>query len=509
MSNSNQNNNPRIDPPLDQEDPPQIVGPRPFISGQWPGYLVCIMICTTLAFIVIQTYPQKYHKYQVNQDRYAAERAIDSLAIGNIQAAKEEVEKLSSERPIYIGGMFNRQFSLVWEGTVLRNRVNIYERLAAALLENDLLDEAEVICWKAIYEYHIHSRGLEVLVPWELMLHIQTLLGNWQSVWGCARILAAHGVDQIRQPPEMHPEPFRLDKAELSDGDKNLPREVMLQLKRHGEAIKPREFYIPARIFVNHVNHKMIPDPGIQRRLVNLAHLSLIQADRRDEARALFTQITGYDPSFNDQFWLRWPWVYRLNLLNRDPTTLEMLWHERPENCRLQAKHFLNSFKNDGRITNMQFKDVNIRQNGYFNKKNLFIQEKDEDKLHLFQNVMVSMTLQVDRPVYQVCIAYEATPVLGVYPILLMQINDGSPYPLYMEPKSRDIAVDDLGKIFPNQDLMTVDVNLDPGTHEFSWTFINDFGFTWDKTDNNGSKVYENRDVLLHRLALIHVTPSY
>jgi hypothetical protein len=509
MGNPNQTNDSRFESEANQQSHARVVAGNRFSPGQWLGYTLFLIICCVLAFAIIHYYPLKYHEYQVNQERYAAERALDSLEKGDIDAARDEVELLKTERPIYVGGLFDKQFSDVWKGPVLRNRVNIYEKLTAALLKSELIDEAEAICWKAILEYHTHSRGLEMLVPWELMLHIQTLRRNWEKAWGCARILAAHGVDQVRYPEQMHPDPFSLDAGLLSEGKKNFPVDLMKQLKNHGEATTPTEFSDTAKILRLHVEAKQIPDPGIRRNMINLAHLSMIQSEQRDQAREFFIEQTGYDPSFNDVFWLRWPWTSRLNLLNRDPTTLELLWRERPPDCRLQAKHFLGSFKNDGRITQMKFRDVTVQQNGYFNPSNRYIQEKDEDKLHLFQNVAISMTVKVDRPVHQVCLAYEATPVLGIYPILLMQIDDETPHPLYMEPARRDIAVEDLGRIFPNQDLMTVNVYLDPGTHEFVWTFINDFGFTWDQKDETGRRVEENRDVLLHRLALVHISPSY
>lgn len=446
-----------------------------------------------LFFAGSRIYRQWLDDYQYNKERYAAERALDALEQGDEVELQEELYRLAEERPIgTTEGLLSRQFSEVTEGPVLRNRVQIYEELTARLLNEELIEEAEAVGWKALLEYHIVSRTLEMLIPWNLMYHIKALRGeifdrneDWNSVYEIAKILAGHGVGHIKPPGQQEAVPMPVDDELFAYTTDFLPTQVTYGLKYYYESRSPQEYQRALRTL--NLGLEMSQSPVIRRRLRETIHELLVDSGEREEGRRLLGQAWGRDPEIMDAFWESWPQAPGMNLLDRDPTLLGMLWRDRPQGTQMLLTQFLDSFYGDPRLQVNNLRELELRQTGYFSPENNFMISGDE--IVFFQNVAASIRIRNQKPVRRIYLAYEATPALGIYPILLLKINDQPYMPIYLNSEEPD--------------LIAIDVDLDLEENYFEFVYLNDSGFVWPPR-----RIKEDRNFSLFRMVLVHVAPT-
>ena len=447
-----------------------------------------VAYCLALAAVVagfafaMQWYRGWIDAHQFSRPRYAAERALAALAAGDADLARFEVGELEQERPLGVG-RFNRRFSDIWEGAILRNRVQVYHRLGAALLDRRMLPEAETVLWKSVLEFHLFSRTVELLEPWEMLALIKGARQDWASTFEIARILAAHGAESIRLPGEMEPVAFNVDPAVFDDFRGQFPQQILKGLHLLYEQPLQRDYQDAINIFTQ--LRTGVAQPEIRHRLEALVHRILVESGRRAEARAFLQSISGRDPSFIDTYWRRpldLPPGY--DLLERDPSLLELLWHDRPDDTALTVSNFFDSFINDRRVDIIDLpRLLEPVQTGYFNPSNAFTVHGDS--VLFSQNAAGRFSIELPAWTYQLAIAFKAEPALGLYPILLLQI-DSDPYiPIYCAATGESVAA--------------IDVSLPPGPHIFTLLYINDAAFDWR------DEISENRNLQLFRIGLVHI----
>ncbi len=480
------------------QNPPSSTPPPASVSlfrlPHWVGYGLFVAVALALFFTAVHSYRQFVDDYQYNRPRYAAERALDLLAQNRTDEAAIEVQVLMRDRPIYTG-LLNQEMSEVYEGPVFRNRVTTFERLTAALLDHDLLLEAEMVGWKALLEFHIASRALEMFVPWELMHAVKVLRDDWSSAFQISKLLAAHGVkNKVRLPNEIRPNPFPIDPAPFADLNRQMPDPLIQGLFDYYQsrlAPRPPEARnLRNRAAAQLANaEKATVIPGVQRQLQAFRHRILLEGDRRQEADALLAQTLGRDPSFMDEFWERWPWPSGqapVNLLERDPTAMDMLWRGRVTTSTVTLPSFVDSFLLDERVSVLGVGGLERQELGYFNRENKLY--PIVDGVEFSQNIAASLDFVSDRPVRRIFLAYEATPALGVYPILLLSINNDPYVPVYLDS--------------PEPDLVAVDVDRPAGSYRLTLLYLNDASFVWSERN-----IHEDRNFKLYRIALVHVAP--
>ena len=125
---------------------------------------------------------QKLDAYQLSRPQYALQRADQALKEGNKVQAQTEVAQLLREMPRYQSKFFGIEREAIWEGPVMRDLVTPLEQLSADLMQAGLYEEAESTLWKALLEYHLNSRYVELPVTWELLYHAKMLNDDWVSL---------------------------------------------------------------------------------------------------------------------------------------------------------------------------------------------------------------------------------------------------------------------------------------------------------------------------------------
>ncbi len=476
---------PRTTPPETAAAPPPPCGGSPTLGARryLIGYVLFVVLLTAAVLGAIRAYPGWLDGHQRSRERYAAERALAALAAGDRDLARAEVALLAEERPIYIGGLFNRRFSEIWEGPVLRDRVTIYERLTAELLRADLTAEAETVAWKTLLEHHITNRPLELIIPWELLCAAKSANEDWFSAFQAARILAAHGAEQVRPPSQMDPLPFADDPEVSRRMQQELPPPVMRALRLLGEQPAAADFR-QALTLLERAREQAV-NPAVAQQLDQVLHKAYLDAGQRGQAQQLLARKWGRDPGFMTEFWRSWPNTGAGGMLfERDPSLLDYMWRERPAENRLSVANFMDTFAEDSRMRVEDFRDLRVRQLGYFNEANTF--ESIGGRAYMNQNVAGSIELETADTVRQLAIGYNSSPALGIHPIMLVQVDHDPFIPVYLESEGEAIA--------------TVDVNIPPGRHELTFVYLNDAVFAWPSR-----QVHEDRNLVLHRLALIHV----
>ena len=462
--------------------------PAPGLFTVGRGLLYLLLLAALIAGIGVGLgqFRQWIDRYQTRKDRYAAERALDALAQGNEELAKEEVRVALTELPIYRDWL-NRTNQEIWEGPVLRNRVTIFEQLSARLLAADLGEQADAIGLKSIIEYHIPSRIVEIFEPWELMYHIKAVEQDWVSVFEIARILAAHGLDHVRQPRQIQPLPLDVDPSVFKESLAKIPSQLSRGLQQFYAGTTPPEFAQAASTLQQ--AREKAGSPSLRQRIDAAIHRSLILAGQRAEARKFLGERWGRNPEIMDPFWREWPKNKEaMNLLDRDPTLLDLLWNDRPATATQSVNQFVDSFMGDQRVQVVFPSGLKRKNIGYFNLRNQI--RIIPEGVGFPQSVAASVPVHVSRNVHRIFLAFDATPALGIYPIVLMRINEDPYVPVYMDSDAPTLGV-------------AMDRFLQPGDYNFEFVFLNDAAFTFPRKN-----IMEDRNWLLRRIVLVNVPPS-
>lgn len=414
-----------------------------------------------------------------------------AVAAGELDRARAEVQLLLKERPIYIGGIFDLQFSEVYEGPVLRNRVLSYQDLAAALLGAGMLPEAEQVTWKALQEFHIASRTLQILPPWELLFAIKYLQAvqpeppafSGAALFEIARIIAAHGADQLRTPSQIYP--FQWPVAnEVTAPLATEPLATLLRgLKQASEASRPEQLGQALLLLQNAAAATRVPE--LRRAIDRYYHGLLVQNNRRGEARDRLAKLWQRNPAAMDTWWASGGTSGGVPLLERDPTLAGYLWQDRPATATLPLTTLADSFRADPRAQVLGLEKLTLRQEGFFKPSNKFA--INGASALFYQNVAAELPVEFPAPVHTMALAYRAQGALGIYPIMLLRIDDLPLMPLYLDEK---------------EGLRSFECDLPAGPHRAEFIFINDASFDWP-----ARTIAEDRGVHVDRLLLSHIAP--
>lgn len=469
----------------------KITQAKPWARRHWVGYGLLVALLMVAFAGVAYFYQSRLDQYQQRRPRYAPQRAIDALDQGQPDLAAQEIAQLLQQRPIQGGGFLGRQISDVWEGAVLRNRVQAYEGLIARLMQADRFEEARQVAWKNILEYHIASRSVEDPIPWELLYHIDGVLAasgddqRWVSTFEIARILGAHGAKRVRYPSQIQPSLPEVDNSYFQDLRRNFPPLIVESAYQFSTATSANDFYQAAKMMRNAL--KQTDNPLLSRMLNGLIHRSLVAGRYRKDARQMLGELWGQDPQGLDAFWASWPSRQTgMNLLERDPNLLGMMWRDRPASAKQSIVSYLESFQGDGRLRVLDFGELESLELGYFNPGNRFSIGGDRS-VSFYQNKAGRLRVNTSKPIRRIYLTYEAKPVLGVYPILLLSINEESYIPIYCDSSTPE--------------MIAIDVDLPSANYVFDFVYLNDCGFQM-------KNVEENRDLTLHRMVLVHVPPT-
>ena len=455
------------------------------------GYGVLVLAIMGVFGVAAYFYQVWLNNYQYNRPRYATERAIEALDNNEPDAVTQEIALLLTQRPIQGGGFLGRQISDIWEGSVLRNRVQDYERLVDRLMQADLFEDAQKVAWKNILEYHIASRAVEDIIPWELLFHTEGVLaasGNeqrWFPTYEIARILGAHGAKRVRHPNQIQPSVPPVDNSYFTDLNREFPSSVVEADYRFSTASGSSEFRQTSQIMRSSI--AQANSPMLKRMLNTSLDRALIAGGFRQEANELLAQLWGQDPAILDGFWANWPTSSGgVNLLDRDPNLMGMMWRGRPAGSSQSIVSYLESFMGDGRVTVLDFANLESLDLGYFNPGNRFAIGGDHS-VSFYQNKAGRLRVTSAKPIRRIYLTYDAQPVLGVYPILLLSINEEPYIPIYCDSSTPE--------------MVAIDVDLPSASYVFDFVYLNDCGF---KMKN----VQEDRGLNLQRMVLVHVPPT-
>lgn len=428
------------------------------------GYVIFVAASVAAILAGMAVYRGWIDRHQRGLERYAAERAIEALDRGDLAAARAEVAVVARDRPIRSGGLFGRKTNELWEGPVLRNRVGVYEQLCARLLKAGLAPEARAVAWKAILEYHISSRPLEMFVPWEMAALSAAACGDWFTAFQSARILAAHGADTLRTPADMNPIPFPENPAMFKDLRRNLPPTAIAVMKLMLD--QPAANQWDQLILQLRKARAETANPAVAGQIDRLLHQACLAAGKTDQARQLLVQKWGGDPA----------------LIDREPSLMDYVWAEKPSGATGVAA-FMDAYGRGAAAQVSDFSGLEPHDLGYFSENNKFTIEAGVATMP--DNVAGAVEIETKAPVGKLAIGYRGTPVLEVGPILLIQVDEGPFTPIYCEGADEAIAM--------------ADVNIPAGRHSIKFVFLNDGLFSWP-----ARQIEENRGLTLYRFALIH-----
>ena len=215
--------------------------------------------------------------------------------MGKDEDVSREVEFLMNDMPIHRGIFGGIPVDDTWEGPVRRNRVTILEKFAAGLLNAEMPEDAESVAWKAVLEYHIPSRVLELIHSWELMYFIKASRQSWDSAFEITKILAAHGAKTIREPQKIDPLPYNVNPSLFKNLAQTMPSAIIDGLSHYYQSTSPEEYRYAADTLSETL--KVTENTDIKHKLENVIHRSLIEARQRPAARKFFGKVWGRDPS--------------------------------------------------------------------------------------------------------------------------------------------------------------------------------------------------------------------
>ncbi len=418
-------------------------------------------------------------RYQQSRPRYAAERALAALQAKDLAAVRREVVLLERERPAGSTGMADRQVSNIWDGPVLRNRFQICERLAAGLLAAGLADEAERVAWKAQFEYHLGGRPVEDIISWEVMHAIKVARGDWAACFEIERILAAHGASRLRLPGDIENADYPAVSPLSRYAARMLPDKIIKGLYFQAMAMTDGDRE-RARLLLADVDDET-SSPAVRRGLQRELHRTLIDAGQSGAAHELLAKILGVhttelahwaDPSasLSAQYPVR-----------RNPALLDMLWRDQSSTGTAGLLFFLQTFSADSRVTVLSLSEMKKLENGFYDPA-LKLDRLPEGYVFFYQNLAGRLDIAPSRPVKKIFIAYEGSQALGLYPIVLLRVDDGPWHPIYCDGAGPGLS--------------GYQCDLSAGQHTLDIAYLNDGGFKM-------KQVNEDRLLKLYRVALV------
>lgn len=446
------------------------------------GYLICVAGLVGAALWGMGAYRGWIDRFQRERPRYAAERAIEALGAGRTGEARLQIELLARERPIYKGGILNPQVSEIYEGAVFRDRVTLYERLCARLLKAGMLDQARTVAWKALLEYHISSRPLEMIEPWEYASLSAAVNNDWHTAFESARILSAHGADRVRTPGQMDPIQQPENPEMFKEFSRNIPPFALQAMKLYYQDPAGAEW----TGVINMLDRARgeTANAAVANQLDAMLHQAFLKAGKPEQARQLLARKWGRDLDVMDTYWKTAPHAAPSLMDAREPSLMDYLWAERPADTKLTVANFVDSFQADPRVKVYGLSALMPLDIGYFNQNNKF--HAIGDSLEMFSNVAGSMKIETGQHADQIAIAYQATGAIGIMPILLVRVDDGPYIPVYCDSTEPAIAM--------------ADIDMKAGAHTLSFIYLNDCIFEWPS-----KKIEEDRNLTLYRFSLIQV----
>ncbi|MCE5228429.1 hypothetical protein LLG95_02375 [bacterium] len=461
-------------------------GRRPLSAPRYAvGYIIFVTLLLGGALWGMSAYRAWIDRYQRERPRYAAERAIEALDAGQTDEARLQIDLLADERPIYAGDFLHPNVSEVYEGAVFRDRVTIYERLCARLIKAGMFEQARTVANKTLFEYHIASRPLEMIEPWELVSLAAAVNNDWYASFEAARILAAHGADRVRTPAQMQPIPQPENPTQFKDFARNVPPVAIRAMKVFYDNPTGNEWDGVTGML--DTARGATASPAVANQIDSMLHRAYLRAGKPDRARQLLARKWGRDPGFMETYWKTWPHAPASFLTDREPSLMEFLWAERAPGAKPTLANFMDSFQPDPRVQVYDFSAPDAFKpldTGYFNEKNEFY--VIGDSVGMFNNVAGWMEVETRAPSYQIAIGYKGSNAIGIMPILLVQVDNGPYIPVYCDSSEPAIA--------------TADINMAPGIHRLSFVYVNDGIFEWPPR-----KIEEDRNLTLYRFALIQV----
>jgi hypothetical protein len=487
------------------------------------------MVAVYLLFLVgllvggmcgVRYYTDWFERFQQSRPRYAPERAVAALAKSDLPTAKAEVAQLLQERPFYTQGFFNLQYSELYEGPVLRNRVMSTTELATRLMQARLWNEAEAVLWKALLEHHIAGRAAEWLPVWECLYYTRLMRAREEAnapkpvpalsgVLPIAEIIAAHGLERARLPYQMEPYPFTGDarayeglpsalvSPDLKTGQPGSGAPLMRALKQAYEPDNETNSRIVGNMMAQMAGPELAPQlaRGIQLK----AHACLVAGGERGQARDLLRRISGADPARMDSFWNSGG-TAGPPLIERDPALMQLYWQDRPSTASLSPGAFLKSFQGDARVTLADLGRAECFATGYFHPRQHFDVIPGGGIL-MYASGACRLKFTTRAPVRQMVFAYQAFNALGVAPILLAKVDNEPFVPLYADASTSLSVERRVGSRGERPGVFGFECNLPPGQHQLELWYLNDSGFEWPRR-----RIKEDRNLFLDALALVHVT---
>lgn len=462
-------------------------------------YILLVVVACGAFLATVYAYRRGIENYQAGRAQGPTLRAAAALAAGDNPAAQAAVAELLADTPHYVDG-FGKQRSKLWEGPLLRDAVTPLEDLTVNLMNHGLPTEAEQIAWKSLLEYHAVSRTLEVFTPWKLIYQLKASQGEWGQAGEVAKILAAHGANQVRQPGDLATLGVALTDPRQQPLEAAVPSESVRGLKDYYELATfdratPQDYMRGVGLMRTGLE-KLLSIPRLHRHMLPMLQRALLAAGKPQEAQALFTAASrgiGPNSAQTVSFWstpnASPPQRAQQGLLLRDPHLLDIAWLARPSEIPYPLAAYVASYAADPRVRTLDFSAMQGDPLGYFNRDNQ-IQRTNDGSLILGQSTAARMPLQIDKPVYKFYLSYESTTALGVFPIALVRFRDADPFiPLYLDSARPDLA--------------GMEVNLPAGNYQLTIVYLNDSGFAWRDSD-----IREDRQLTLHRLLLVHTPPA-
>lgn len=458
------------------------------------AYALLVALAFGLFLAGVVLYRRGIDGFQRSHAITPIQRVDLALEAGDTPRVNEAVGELLTDKPLYTDA-FGKPASKIWEGPLLRNQVTPLEELTARLMNAGLHAEAERVLWQSMLEFHVVSRTLELITSWELMAQLKAAQGEWGQAAEAIRILGAHGALRVRLPGEMEP-PYTVAAEHLTPLEPAFPIDLMRALKTYHESTTPDELARPGRDMLNAIGGvagSAQRNAAVRRQLMPLVQRVLNAGGQRDQAHALFEQASrggGLDRASAEAFWASAPQLNaRVNLLKRDPFLLDMFWQDRPSTSTAPLSTYLQTFITDPRVRTLDFSALEKLDLGFFNRSNNFY--FTPKGLLMSQSVAGRMEIHSDKPIHKAYISFEAEPALGIYPILLVRFRDEDPFiPLYCDANQNG--------------LVSIELNLAPGSYQFTAVYLNDSGFVWRKSET----IREDRQLMLHRLLLVQVPPA-
>ena len=244
-------------------------------------------------------------------------------------------------------------------------------------------------------------------------------------------------MSQIRRPDQIQPMQFNVDRSLFSSVEGMVPGTLVRGMAAYAQAEKPEEFKRAADLL--HKAWEQAGNPVIKRRAAAVLHRSLVQSSQRAEARRFFVQVYGRQPAVMDLFWRNWPErVFNHESARPRPHPARNVLARPAIQCTAFDPAVFAQFLWRLPLSVTDFLKLERKPNDYFSPGHHFIREGGE--VVLFQNISTQLEVQTANPVHQVVLAYQATKVLGVYPLLLLKINNDPYIPIYCDSDQPELA---------------------------------------------------------------------